>query len=78
MNKSCLVIGSGPSGANAALTLLKRGFVVNLIDGGAVEKRTQNLKPFEEFKDDLTDPWNYFLGDQLQGIIPPNSNSIFQ
>jgi|SaaInlStandDraft_3_1057020.scaffolds.fasta_scaffold240202_1 ubiquinone/menaquinone biosynthesis C-methylase UbiE len=37
MTKKYTVIGSGVAGANAALTLLKKGYMVNMIDVGIIE-----------------------------------------
>jgi len=57
---------------------LKRGFKVSLIDGGVVEKSISKEFSFSELKDNLNDPWSYFLGSNLEGIISPNTNSVFQ
>ena len=57
--------------------MLKRGFKVSLIDGGVVEKSISKEFSFSELKDNLNDPWSYFLGSDLEGITSPNSNQFF-
>lgn len=78
-NKVTIVIGSGPSGANAALTLLEKGRRVVLMDvGNEEEDLPLKENTFDELKMLLPDPWQYLLGDRLQGIIPPGSVSVFE
>jgi choline dehydrogenase-like flavoprotein len=72
------VIGSGPSGANAALTLLKRGKEVVLFDVGTEEEKAPHPgRNFQEFKAAIPDPYTYFLGDDYRGVLMPSSESIF-
>ena len=58
--------------------MLKRGFQVSLIDGGVVEEGISKEFSFTELKENLEDPWSFFLGSNLEGITPPNINSVFQ
>jgi len=75
---SYAVIGSGPSGANAALTLLERGKEVVMYDVGIEEKPFPHPQAtFNDLKELLDDPHSFFLGSRLQGIIPPGSEEIF-
>lgn len=72
-----IVVGSGPSGANAALTLLKRGKVVELWDVGredAVPPHPE--RNFHELKGSLDDPQAYFLGKDFEALVPPGSEEL--
>jgi len=75
----CIVVGSGPSGANAALTLLRRGKVVELWDVG----REESLFPFPEadfhdLKASVEDPQEYFLGRKFEALLPPGSAELMR
>jgi len=75
----CIVIGSGPSGTNAALTLLRRGKAVELWDVGRQE--TDFPHPAEDFhglKRVLEDPQEYFLGARFEALLPPNSDDLLR
>jgi len=72
-----VVIGSGPSGANAALTLLKRGKEVEVWDVG----RTEEAFPaphatLHQLKELLEDPQAYFLGEDFRALVPPGSSEL--
>lgn len=73
-----VVVGTGPSGVHCALTLLRKGHEVVLIDGG----RTGPVPPapdtsFNRLKDTLPDPARYFLGDDLSGITLPSTEKEY-
>lgn len=75
---SCVVIGSGPSGVHAALTLLKKGKKVLMIDVGHKEKDFGYPGiSFNELKMKLDDPYHYFLGDGLKGILDHHDGDVF-
>jgi len=78
---SFIVIGSGISGVNAALTLLERGKEVELWDVGITDdfkdSQLSNFKSNVEFKKSLTKPYEFFYGENLHGISTPQSNSLF-
>jgi len=79
LDSKVIIIGSGPSGVQAALTLLKRGFRVEVIDGGETETKLPNGNlSFTDLKKELDDPWSFFLGKNLEGIISPVNGSIFE
>lgn len=72
------VIGSGPSGVNAALTLLERGKTVVLYDVGIQEREIPHSEStFNGLKSLLADPISYFLGENFSGVIPPASGRLF-
>lgn len=84
-----LVVGSGASGVHFALTVLKKGHDVTMVDVGR-DERTAVLPDatFTELKDRLPDPAGYFLGRHLEGVtlphidkeyygVPPHKQYIF-
>ena len=74
-----VVVGSGVSGAHAALTLLERGHDVELWDVGREEKPfPEPGATFHELKDRLADPVTYFLGADLGALVPPTSPELLR
>ena len=66
-----VVVGSGPSGALAAATLVDAGHRVRLIDVGHDEDRYRSLVPdlpFSEIRRRDPGQRRYFLGDDLEGV----------
>ncbi|MBI4056122.1 MAG: GMC family oxidoreductase [Elusimicrobia bacterium] len=76
---TCVVIGSGPSGTQTALTLLKRGKRVELWDVGRKESPFPNPEAtFHELKSVLQDPQEYFLGRNFETLLPPDAGELFR
>jgi choline dehydrogenase-like flavoprotein len=74
-----VVVGSGVSGAHAALALLERGHDVELWDVGREEKAfPEPGATFHELKHRLADPVAYFLGTDLGGLVPPASPELLR
>jgi choline dehydrogenase-like flavoprotein len=66
------VVGSGPSGVHFALTLLRKGFEVTMVDVG--HRRPDPVAPderFEGLKTRLDDPVSYFLGERFEAVTLP-------
>jgi choline dehydrogenase-like flavoprotein len=75
----CVVVGSGPSGVNAALTLLRRGKAVELWDVGMDEPALPCPQAgFHELKGRLADPQAYFLGRRFEALLPPGSGELLR
>jgi len=66
-----LVVGSGPTGAQAAAELVARGRQVTLVDFGdddpAMRARVPDL-PFSQFHREDPAQRGYLIGDQLEGV----------
>jgi choline dehydrogenase-like flavoprotein len=88
--KPVVVVGSGPSGVHFALTLLRKGRRVRLVDvGNPRPPVVREHDTFSELKRNLDDPVGYLLGDDLEGItypgaageyygVPPGKSYIFR
>ena len=78
MSDTIIVIGSGPSGSNLALSLLELGHKVSIIDIGYEEPIVPypNLN-FNQLKSVLNSPQNFFLGDDFDGIILPTDKKLY-
>jgi len=74
-----VVVGAGVSGSHAALTLLERGYDVELWDVGREERAFPEAGvTFHELKGRLNDPIAYFLGAGLAALIPPTSAELLR
>ena len=74
-----VVVGGGVSGAHAALTLLERGLPVELWDVGREEDDFPFPGvPFDQLRERLEDPVGYFLGDDLDGVVPAGSGALLR
>lgn len=72
------VAGSGPSGVHFALTLLRRGIRVHMVDaGGEGDPPVEPEWTAAELKAGLEDPVQYFLGEDLYGLALPGSEGEF-
>jgi choline dehydrogenase-like flavoprotein len=85
-----VVIGSGASGVHFALSLLRKGHEVVMLDVG--KSRPAPVLPsatLNGLKEDLDDPVDYFLGRDFEALVypgsegeyygfPPNKNYIFE
>ncbi len=65
-----VVVGSGPSGVHFALTLLEKGYRVQMLDVG--RSGHPPILPdarFEELKNSLEDPAAFFLGERFEDVV---------
>jgi hypothetical protein len=68
-----LVVGSGPSGVHYAQSALARGCEVTMVDVGRVAPAPVLPEArFDELKDRLADPVDYFLGASYDGVVLPD------
>ena len=73
------IVGSGASSVHFALTLLKKGYSVEMIDVGFENKKDILSKlNFIEIKKNYEDPVNFFLGESFEVVIPPDSEEIYR
>jgi choline dehydrogenase-like flavoprotein len=69
-----VVVGSGPSGVHFALTLLRKGYAVTMLDVGYGRPRTVNpTDTLRQLKSNLEDPVRYFLGENYEGVLLPDN-----
>ena len=72
------VIGSGASAVHFALTILKHGRSVEMIDVGWSHEPVVNPQDsFSDLKETLDDPTAYFLGRNFEGVSLPGSAEEF-
>lgn len=72
--KSVTVVGSGASGAHFALSVLRKGYQVHMLDVG-VRKPTA-VRPddsFQDLKSNLPDPVSHFLGSRFEAVLFPGN-----
>lgn len=77
MNK-ILIIGSGASSVHFALSILRKGYEVRMVDVGY--ERPEAIHPernIDSLKDVLYDPVDYFLGEDFQSFISPDADSEY-
>ncbi len=66
-----IVIGSGPSGAIAAKTLVDKGAQVLMLDVGHQDNKYEPLVPalnYEEIRKTVKHQYRFFLGDQMEAV----------
>jgi choline dehydrogenase-like flavoprotein len=74
-----VVVGSGVSGAHAALTLLERGLEVEIWDVGREEVQFPEADAtLNDLKDRLADPIEFFLGAEFRALIPPGVPELYR
>ena len=71
--ESVLVIGSGASEVHFALSLLKKGYQVSMLDVGMDKPAPVNPSDsFQSLKTNLDDPAAYFLGEEFEAVVLPS------
>ena len=73
-----VIVGSGASGVHFALSVLKKGYEVTMLDVGY--HREEILNPdqnIHELRANLDDPVAYFLGRNFEAFITPDNNSEY-
>jgi choline dehydrogenase-like flavoprotein len=75
---SILVVGSGASGVHFALTALDKGHEVTMLDVGYPQPTPPLAEAtFDELKERLDDPVEYFLGTRAETVVYPNADAKF-
>lgn len=73
-----LIVGSGASGVHFALSVLKKGYDVVMLDVG--HAKVASVHPGDTFnglKTNLNDPVGYFLGQQFEAVVHPGSQGEY-
>lgn len=72
------VVGSGASGVHFALTLLRQGLSVRMIDvGRQAQAPVLPAATLNDLKRTLPDPASYFLGERFDGALLPGVDEEF-
>jgi choline dehydrogenase-like flavoprotein len=78
MTGKALVVGSGASGVHFALTLLRKGWSVTMIDVGREPSAPVSPRStLTGLKETLPDPSAYFLGEHLEGVLLPGTGGEY-
>lgn len=73
-----LIVGSGASGVHFALSVLKKGCDVTMLDVGYRKPDIANPNEnINELKTNLEDPVDYFLGNNFESFISPDNDSEY-
>lgn len=73
-----LIVGSGPSGIHFALSVLKKGHDVTMLDVGYEKPDTVNPHDnLNDLKMNLEDPVKYFLGENYESVIYPDNEEEY-
>ena len=73
-----VIVGSGASGVHFALSLLKKGYDVHMLDVGSSGAEAVNPQDsFVDLKAKLNDPAAYFLGEDFSGVFLPDFKSEY-
>ncbi len=73
-----MIVGSGASGVHFALSLLKKGYEVLMLDVGTNGAEPVNRQDtFVDLKAQLKDPAAYFLGEDFSGVFFPDFKSEY-
>jgi choline dehydrogenase-like flavoprotein len=76
--ESVLIVGSGASGVHFALSLLKKGYHVIMLDVGWQKPVPVNPSDqWTHFKENLEDPVRYFLGQNFESIVFPEAGGEY-
>ena len=76
--KTVAVVGSGPSGVHLSLSLLRKGYAVELFDvGNAPQPPVRPEATFRGLKTSLDDPVEYFLGKDFDSVLFPGDASEY-
>jgi choline dehydrogenase-like flavoprotein len=76
--KSVVIVGSGASGVHFALSVLRKGYDVLLLDVGYRGREAVNPGDhLEALKDSLDDPVRYFLGDRFESVLFPGNRGEY-
>src|SRR6476661_6240393 len=76
--KKIAVVGSGASGVHFALSVLKKGYEVVMLDVGHPKPAAVNpTDTFNGLKTNLNDPASYFLGQNFEAVVHPGSEGEY-
>jgi len=72
------IVGSGPSAVHFALTALRKGHAVDMLDVGYEKAAPVNPgDSLEQLKTSLPDPTPFFLGEDFQSVLLPGAKGEY-
>ena len=75
---SVVIVGSGASGVHFALSVLRKGYEVTMLDVGFRGPEQPNpADSLNELKTKLADPVAYFLGHHYESVVRPGSKGEY-
>jgi choline dehydrogenase-like flavoprotein len=73
-----VIVGSGASAAHFALSVLKKGYEVVMLDVGRARPPAVNPDDtLNGLKNNLNDPVSYFLGERFEAVVHPGSEGEY-
>jgi len=73
-----VIVGSGASAVHFALSVLRKGYDVIMLDvGNRMDPPVSPENSFNELKTKLADPVEYFLGKEFEGVFYPGSKGEY-
>lgn len=73
-----LIVGSGASGVHFALSVLRKGYDVTMLDVGHTKPRPVHAEQnFNDLKEKLDDPVEYFLGRAYEAVVYPTDKDEY-
>ena len=73
-----VIVGSGASAVHFALSVLPKGYQVLMLDVGRQQPESVNPgDTFDDLKNNLSDPAEYFLGKDFEAVIYPDYDSEY-
>jgi choline dehydrogenase-like flavoprotein len=78
MTRRVVVVGSGASGVHFALSLLRKGIPVTMLDvGREAAPSADSTATLTGLKESLADPAAYFLGTRYEGVLLPGDGGEY-
>ena len=73
-----LIVGSGASGVHFALSVLRKGHHVTMLDVGRKRPEIYNVTgSYRDLKTNLSDPVRYFLGEKYEAVVFPGAQEEY-
>ncbi len=79
MKSKITIVGSGASAVHFCLTLLEKGYDIEMVDVGYSDDKSIDKKMnFFEIIRTIKNPYEFFLGKNLETVVPPGTEEIYR